>query len=73
MYVIAHLLFTSRQLSGLKMPPAWLSLHDTMPITEADGLEISVMYAVMAIGLPVMSAGFDCEFVDTSGATVTEV
>ena len=41
-------MLTSRQLFGVKTPPAPPSLHDMIPIMELDKLELSVTVAVMS-------------------------
>ena len=49
----------STQLVGAKVPPAPLSLHDTMPIKAVDGLEVSATVAVNVTAFPKVNvAGF---------------
>ena len=44
---------------GLKVPPAPLSLHDTIPIIDEDGFVVSAMEAVSVFALPEVSvSGF---------------
>ncbi len=62
-YVSAHWLSDNVQASGLKVPPAPLSLHDTMPIMDEGGFEVSVMDAVRVFALPEVNvAGLDVTF-----------
>lgn len=52
MYNRVQWLLESAQSFGLKVPPAPLSLHDTIPIKAADGCEVSATVAVNVTAFP---------------------
>ncbi len=59
---------------GLKMPPAPLSLHDTMPIMDEDGFEVSATDAVKILVLPEASAaGFAVTLVTVVSSVLIDI
>lgn len=74
MYVRAHWLFEMVHALGLNVPPAPLSLHDTMPIIDEDGFVVSAMEAVSIFALPEVSVpGFAVTFVTVASSELLVV
>lgn len=73
-YVKAHWLFERVHTFGLKIPPAPLSLHDTIPIIEEDGFEVSATVAVTVIAVPgVNVVGFGVTVVVVESSVLVDV
>ncbi len=69
-YVVTHVVAGDVHDAGLNVPPAPLSLHDTVPVTVVGELEVSLTWAenvsvplegrVVELGVTVTLVGLSC-------------